>query len=51
MDAWGSELRENGVTWPTASVLLRMSDSPSRFRLLLVFNADESLRGLWLRPI
>ncbi len=51
VDAWASELREEERTWPTSSVLLRMSRSATRFRLLLVFNPDDSLRGLWLRPI
>jgi hypothetical protein len=51
MDAWAGELQEEGLVWPTASVLLRMSRSPVRFRLLLVFNRDETVRGLWLRPL
>lgn len=50
-DAWAGTVREDEQALPTASVLLRMSRSPVRFRLLLVFNPDNSLRGLWLRPI
>lgn len=51
MDAWAGRIEEKGLVWPTASVLLRMSRSPTRFLLLLVFNPDESVRGLWLRPL
>ena len=45
------QTHKEGVKWSSSSVLLRMSRSPTRFRLLLVFNHNSSLRGLWLRPI
>ncbi len=51
MDAWLSRIDDEEDDMPAAKVLLRMSRSDVRFRLLMVFNPDRSVRGLWLRPL
>ena len=50
MDAWASELREKDVVSPAAEALIRMQ-SGKRIGLLLVFDPQGAVRGLWLRPI
>ncbi len=51
VDVWATTLREDGETFSAGAGLLRMSRSKTRFRLLLVLNADQTIRGLWLKPI
>lgn len=51
IDAWETTVREEGEQLPAASVLLRMAKSKTRFRLLLVFNPNASIRGFWFKPI
>jgi hypothetical protein len=50
MDAWASEIREKEVVSPAAEALIRMQ-SGKRIGLLLVFDPQGAVRGLWLRPI
>jgi len=50
MDAWQSELKEKEERMPAAQVLLRMSND-TRLNLLLVFDPQGAVKGLWLRPI
>lgn len=50
MDAWASEIREKEVVSPAAEALIRMKGG-KRIGLLLVFDAQGAVRGLWLRPI
>jgi hypothetical protein len=50
MDAWASEIREKEVMSPAAEALIRMQ-SGKRIGLLLVFDPQGAVRGLWLRPI
>ncbi len=50
MDAWASEIREKEVVSPAAEALIRMQGG-KRIGLLLVFDPQGAVRGLWLRPI
>jgi|GEM_PF-2436883 len=51
VDAWGTTIKEEQGTWRASAGLLRMAKSTIRFRLLLVYNANNSIRGFWLKPI
>lgn len=51
VDAWSTTIRDDHGEWKAGAGLLRMAKSQTRFRLLLVFNHDSSIRGLWLKPI
>lgn len=50
MDAWASEVREKEVLSPAAEVMLRMQNG-KRIGLILVFDPQGAVKGLWLRPI
>lgn len=50
MDAWTSTIREKEETMPAAQVLVKMAND-TRLGLILVFNPEGVVKGLWLRPI
>ncbi len=50
IDAWTSEVKEKEERMPSAQVLLLMTNG-TRVNLLLVFDSNNVVKGLWLRPI
>lgn len=50
IDAWTSEVKEKEERMPAAQVLLLMNNG-TRVNLILVFDPNNVVRGLWLRPI
>jgi len=50
VDAWTSTITEKQVVMPAAEVLVRMKND-TRVGLLLVFDPQGAVKGLWLRPI
>ncbi len=49
-DAWRTEIEEKQVHMPAAEVLIRMTNE-TRVNLMLVFDPDGAVKGLWMRPI
>lgn len=50
MDAWTSTIREKDEVMPAAQALMKMDDG-TRLGLMLVFDPQGAVKGLWLRPI
>jgi len=49
-DAWRTEIEEKTVRMPAAQVLIRMTND-TRVDLMLVFDPQGAVKGLWMRPI
>lgn len=50
VDVWPSAIEEKKERMPAAQVLVRMANGV-RVNLLLVFDPEGAVKGLWLRPI
>ncbi|MFO0744260.1 MAG: hypothetical protein U1F43_01110 [Myxococcota bacterium] len=50
MDAWSSTIKEKEVVMPASQVLMKMAND-TRIGLMLVFDPNGLVKGLWLRPI
>jgi len=50
IDAWTSDVKDKEERMPGAQVLILMTNG-TRVNLLLVFDANNVVKGLWLRPI
>jgi hypothetical protein len=50
LDAWRTTAKEEEVNLDAGAVLMRMTRTNTRFRLLIVFDRG-GISGLWFRPI
>ncbi len=49
--AWTTTVKDGGRRWDAAAAIIKHDRSTTRFRLLLVFNDDHTIRGLWNQPL
>lgn len=50
MDAWATTVREGEEVMPASQVIIKMAND-TRLGLVLVFDAQGAVKGLWLRPV